>query len=243
MEEQWFGSSYYYLLYSHRDPEEAKKFIENILNIISLPPKAEVWDMACGSGRHAIFFAQKKYNVTATDSSKLCIDVAEKTNYHPNIKYGIHNYLHPIHENRFDLVLNLFTSLGYTQKQNELEDIFSSAYKSLKKNGFFLIDFLNPYYVKKNLVPFEKIVKNDVVFNIKRNLWSDPPAVTKNIEVITGTKNWSFNEWVRLYETNDFLQAAQNKFEPVHQWGDYDLNSWDVDSPRNILLFSKIPHK
>jgi 2-polyprenyl-3-methyl-5-hydroxy-6-metoxy-1,4-benzoquinol methylase len=240
MEKEWFGSAFYNLLYSHRDPEEAKKFIENILKVISLPPNAEVWDMACGSGRHAIFLAKKNFIVTATDSVKLCIEEAEKTNSHPNIVYCIHNYMQPIHENRFNLVLNLFTSLGYTQQQNELENIFNSAYKSLKENGMFLIDFLNPHYVRKNLVPFETIVKNEIVFKITRSLRSDPSSVTKNIEVISDSEIYRFYEWVRLYETDDFLKAARNKFEPVHQWGDYDLNKWNIDSPRNILLFRKI---
>lgn len=240
MENQWFGSTYYNLLYSHRNPEEAKNFTENILKVLSLPPKAKIWDMACGSGRHAISFANKNYCVTATDSSNLCIIEAKKINNHPNIKYFIHNYIHPIYENHYDLVLNLFTSLGYSREVDELDLFFLSAHKSLKNKGFLLVDFLNPIYVKTHLISNEQIIKNNIFFNINRSIVPAPPAVSKNIEVITESDTYNFMEWVRLYETSDFLISAKNKFNLVHQWGDYDLKNWNHDSPRNIMLFVKI---
>lgn len=238
--DKWFGSYFYNVLYSHRNSDEAKKFVEKFLEIVTLPSDSEIWDMACGNGRHAIVFAKKNFFVTASDSSILFIDDAKKNNYHPNVNYQLHDYTFPIDFNRFDLVLNLFTSLGYNNQPDELNLIFSSAFKSLKINGLFLIDFLNPNHVKKNFVPFEKITKKDLIFYITRSILTDPPAVAKKIEVVVNTERRIFNEWVRLYETADFLTSAKDKFELIYQWGNYDLKNWNIDSPRNILLFKKI---
>lgn len=240
MEEEWFGSCYYNILYSHRNEEEAQKFIENLLQTIPMPPNAHIWDMACGSGRHAFLLAKKNLKVSATDSSRLCINEAKKIHSHPNINYLIHNYTEPIRQNTFDLVLNLFTSLGYTNVEDELDSIFHVAYHSLKTNGMFLIDFLNPDYVEKHFIPSQKITINNITFKIKRSILINPPAVQKNIEVITDNKNLFFKEWVRLYKTSDFLHYAENNnFKLTYQWGDYDLNRWGAESPRNILLFVK----
>ena len=63
----WFNSEYYLKVYKHRDEVEAERLVSLILNNVNLEGGSNILDMACGSGRHAIAFAKKGFNVTAID--------------------------------------------------------------------------------------------------------------------------------------------------------------------------------
>ena len=73
----WFDSDNYLKVYSHRDETEAERLIDLIVNNTNFVAVSKVLDMACGSGRHAIIFASKGYEVTAIDLSKNLIATAE----------------------------------------------------------------------------------------------------------------------------------------------------------------------
>ncbi len=66
----WFNSENYLKIYSHRDESEAQRLVELIAKNLNLKSNSKVLDMACGSGRHAIIFAKKEFDVTAVDLSQ-----------------------------------------------------------------------------------------------------------------------------------------------------------------------------
>src|SRR5688572_3922982 len=74
----WFDSPYYHLLYKHRDEEEARKFLDNLLAFLNPPPKSKILDVACGIGRHALHLSQKGMDVTGIDLSERNIAKAKK---------------------------------------------------------------------------------------------------------------------------------------------------------------------
>ena len=74
--ESWFDSPYYHLLYQNRDSGEAKHFIDNLTNYLHLPKQSKLLDLACGKGRHSIYFSQKKFITTGIDLSEQSIHYA-----------------------------------------------------------------------------------------------------------------------------------------------------------------------
>ena len=76
----WFDSPYYHLLYKDRDEKEAKIFIDNLVSYFQIPRKSTLLDVACGKGRHAIYFNTKGMNVFGIDLSKKSIQIAQKNN-------------------------------------------------------------------------------------------------------------------------------------------------------------------
>ena len=82
---EWFNSDNYLKVYSHRDETEAERLVDLIVNNINSVSGSKVLDMACGSGRHAIIFASKGYQVTAIDLSKNIIVNPEANTKEQNV--------------------------------------------------------------------------------------------------------------------------------------------------------------
>lgn len=67
--EEWFDSSYYHLLYRHRNGPEAAGFIDRLLLKLRPAPGPSMLDLGCGSERHSVHLAEKGYDVTGYDPS------------------------------------------------------------------------------------------------------------------------------------------------------------------------------
>ena len=74
----WFDTTWYHLLYRHRDEEEARRFMSRLTSFFPVPAGARILDLACGKGRHAAFLAEKGYEVTGIDLSGESIRTAKK---------------------------------------------------------------------------------------------------------------------------------------------------------------------
>jgi len=241
MEEAWFGSSYYELLYHHRNEEEASEFTTHILKKTGWKPPARVWDMACGNGRHARTWARRGFEVWGTDISTQMIQQARSRQISPLEHYAVHDYRKIFFANFFDMVLNLFTSMGYNRRKDELPEVFSSAQRALKDNGYFLVDYLNAKTVEQSLVSREIKQIGSVEFSITREMEDNPKGVRKRIEVRDGDKKKIFEEYVRLFSVEDFIMCAKNTgFTCMEKWGNYALEPFsEKESPRLILLLRK----
>ena len=233
----WFDSRFYHLLYEKRDDSEAEKIVKNIFNHLNLKENAKVLDAACGKGRHSIQIEKLGYNVLGIDLSKNSINKA-KENENSNLKFKIHDISVPLKE-KFDLVLNLFTSFGYQSKKNDIK-ILQALHKNLNDDGVGVIDFLNVKKVRKELVFSETINKKNISFIIERSI-NKKNQLIKKISFLSKNKKYSFEEKVNALSLTDFKKYFNiTNFLITKICGDYDLNEFDSDkSPRLILFFKK----
>ena len=74
----WFDSYYYHLLYRNRDEKEAQYFIDNLIKYLQISKKSKLIDVACGKGRHAIYFNKYGIDVVGIDLSAKNINFAKK---------------------------------------------------------------------------------------------------------------------------------------------------------------------
>ena len=234
----WFGTPYYKLLYSHRDEDEAERLIDKLLEKVDLKPGSRILDAGCGRGRHAVYLAQKGYEVVGIDISAVSIASAKKFE-HEHLQFICHDMRLPLPVRGFDLVMNLFTSFGYFDNAEEDAMVVENWCKSLKPGGCLIIDFLNAEHVRNSLVAEETVVKEDVTFYITRTISDE--FVHKGIRIIDeeGTKN--FSERVKLLRLEDFkAYFAKACFDLENIFGDYELGEYDLkDTPRLILQAKK----
>ena len=113
--ETYFDSQYlleYEPIFSlERDRHE----VARIIDILGLPTGSRILDVPCGQGRHAHLLAETGYDVDGLDYSADLIRIAKKRGTASTLRYtqGDMRSLPSKWSNRFDAVLNLFTSFGF----------------------------------------------------------------------------------------------------------------------------------
>lgn len=232
----WFNTTYYHILYKERDDSEAEHFISNLLQVLNPSKEAKFLDLACGKGRHSIFLNSLGYKVWGCDLAEESIKAACE---YENER--LHFFVQDMREEtsqHFDFILNLFTSIGYFDDQEDNFKTFQAISSSLNANGIFVLDFLNEEKVRNEIIPRQTKVINGIHFEISKYL--EDGKVVKKIEFEAEGKRHEYYERVDLLSKTDFLNFANKAdLKLIAEFGDYDLSPFHSDSDRLILIFQK----
>jgi cyclopropane fatty-acyl-phospholipid synthase-like methyltransferase len=235
--ESWFDTRYYHLLYRNRDEREAVDFLDKLFGHVALSKGAEVLDLACGKGRHAVYMAKKGLNVTGYDLSPSNISEADRL-AHAHLHFYIRDMRDDLGKEKFDAVFNLFTGFGYFESDEENFSVFKRIYEALKPGGLFIFDYLNAecshlfteQNLRQNIEGIEFITSK-----IRRG-----KKVIKEIEVTDVGKKFHFREEVTLYKAPE-IEAALIRlgFQDLQKFGDYTLGVYTAQSPRLVIICRK----
>ncbi|MCU0412998.1 MAG: methyltransferase domain-containing protein [Ignavibacteriaceae bacterium] len=235
----WFNSENYLRVYSHRNQEEAERLVDLIAKILNLPANSSVLDMACGAGRHAITFAKMGYKVTAVDLSNLLISEAKKNAEQGGVEldFVLSDILEFETNKKFDLTVNLFTSIGYFDNDEENYAVIKKAYDLLKSGGHFVIDYFNKEFLLKNMIPMTVFSENGQ--KIIQNRSIDGTRIVKKIIIANNGSSEEFYESVRLYSFEEIINYIKKAgFTIVKQYGDYFGNNYESESSPRLIIFA-----
>ena len=235
--ESWFNSPYYYLLYQHRNYEEAALFIDQILKFLEIKPGQKILDLACGRGRHSQYINKKGYKVLGLDISPQSIQFAKKFQ-NPGLSFVVGDMRSFNYRISFDYIFNLFTSFGYFETQDEHIAVIESIYKSLKIGGILVLDFFNTSKIVKNLVLKETQIRSEITFHLKRYIENE--VIVKDIRFEANGEHYFFQERVQAFEQSFFKQIFGINWKIKHLLGDYNMNPYDAEkSDRMIFVVEK----
>lgn len=233
--QDWFGTKYYHLLYQNRDEAEARLFLSNLIKNLPIHQSDRILDLACGSGRHSHFLAEAGFNVTGIDLSEENILKAKEIK--STAEFYVHDMRNPV-RGKFKVVLNLFTSFGYFECENDNIRTLESIHQVLEKDGILLIDFLNA----EELVDLKQHTElkrvETIDFKITKQITQD--IVRKDIEFDHEGRHHHYVERVQLLRLADFERLLdQTGYQLDNVYGDYALNKYASDSNRLILVARK----
>jgi SAM-dependent methyltransferase len=237
----WFGKEYL-LVYPHRNEAEAQRQIDFLQKYLAIPKDAKILDLCCGNGRHALELKKLGYDVVGIDLSEELLDVAQKKALEDDIDLKLVRCdMREIpYNDYFDLIVQFFTSFGYFESDDENQKVLSAISKSLKIGGKFLIDYLNPDCVVKNLIQKDEKMISDFLLIQERWVDNSTRRVNKKITMTKDGKSSVFNESVRLYTLNEIREmAGKDGLKLTDIYGDFDGSKYDSDSPRMILIGEK----
>ncbi len=233
--QEWFNSSYYHVLYKNRDEEEAKKFIDRLLDELRPPAGSYILDLACGKGRYSRYLAEKGFCVTGIDIAQDSIEFAQQFE-NERLSFFQHDMRLPYRINYFDYIFNFFTSFGYFEtEQDHLKTVVNIA-KGLRPDGKFVLDFFNSKKVIASLRPNEVKEVNGIVFHIQRSV-DEQGYILKNIQFEDQGKYFDFTERVRAFNLNDFQYLfGKAGLKIARTFGDYQLNEFDEKNSGRLIL-------
>ena len=236
---KWFDTPYYHILYKNRNFDEAGGFLDSIIKFLNVEPDAKILDLACGKGRHAIYLNKKGFDVTGIDLSEKNIN---NLNHRKSDTLRFHrkDMRESVQKDHFDLILNLFTSFGYFESDDDNQSVIDNIDYNLKPGGIAVIDFMNSNGVISMLPVREMKVIDDIEFDIYKYL--ENGMVKKRITFHDLGSNYEYEEEVKAYGLNDFANFINNSgMEIRNVFGDYKLNPYDENkSDRLIIVCEKL---
>lgn len=230
----WFGSTYYLKLYRHRNFDEAKSFIDVLLQYLKPQSDNHFIDVCCGRGRHAIYLASKGYNVIGVDSSEESIQDAKHFEG-AKLHFMVGDIRNTLHATQIDFALNLFTSFGYFEDDADNLKSLININGSLKPGGSLVIDYLNEAKAAQELVPNESQEIDGISFEISRN--SNEKFITKTIVVHDKQQVFTFKEQVRRFSKTDFEHMLQHAgFDVLGVFGNYQLAAFSPENSDRLII-------
>ena len=235
----WYTHAFdaiYPVIYAHRSLESARPEVEFALQRLQIQPGESVLDLCCGNGRHMAHLLQVTPRVFGLDYSADLLAHARTL-----VKPAGHLVRADMRAlpffNVFDVLVNFFTSFGYFVQQEEDQAVLNAMACALKERGRFLMDYLNPDYVRRHLVPRSSRMENG--FEIREERWIDATGERINKKtLVTGPdgKEFSTSESVRLYSPETLVQMLETAGLRVENlYGNYAGQPFGPSHPRMII--------
>ncbi|MEI7694384.1 MAG: class I SAM-dependent methyltransferase [Chlorobium sp.] len=244
---EWFNHPLYLEVYSHRDQEEALHCIDTILSQSGLchksPASLTVLDIACGAGRHALELARLGCQVTGNDLSPFLLEEARKAALKINLLLKLTCCdMRKIQDNLiYDLIVQLFTSFGYFDGQEDDQLVLQRVHHALHHGGWYVLDLINPSYLIRNLVAHSSRTAGVLAIIEDRAIKND--RITKSISIVPPQgKPLNFTESVRLYSKDEICGMLQQSGLTVQSIsGNYHGDTFEEEeSPRMMIFCQKM---
>ena len=229
--QEWFGEEYL-LLYPHRDELDAERMVALIERTVPGLAHDRVLDICCGAGRHALAFREHGFRPIGVDLSAHLLERARDVAHVPLVRADLRRL--PFRRRSVDLAVNLFTSFGYFEHDDEHLAALHQMLEPVRPGGWFVIDYLNASQVTATLVAREATTLGETPVIIERWLQDAGRFVIKTITTPDGRQ---FLERVRLYPREELIVMVEEAGGRVlHQFGTYDGGPPLADAPRVILF-------
>ena len=235
--ESWFNTPYYHILYKERDLVEAQEFIKKLALWLKIKSGSSILDVACGKGRHSIYLNQLGYEVTGIDLASESIEFARQSE-----NDTLHFYCHDMRKdyclNYFDVVVNLFTSIGYFEDNRDNLASIKAMARNLRPGGVLVLDFFNETWIKNTLV--KKIIKtvDGIDFEIQKNI--EHNKIIKTIQFRDKDQFFHFKEEVSLLSTDDFSAMFEQAGISIEQrFGNYNLDPFQREASERLILIGR----
>jgi SAM-dependent methyltransferase len=235
--ETWFDSPYYHILYKNRDHHEAELFLDALIRFINPLPDARILDVACGKGRHSLYLNKKGFEVTGFDLSDESIQY-DKQFENEKLDFYLHDMREIFRSNYFDIVLNLFSSFGYFEKERDNIRCLIANSTALKTNGIFVFDYFNAKKIRAIGNSVSEKTINGIKFHIDKCI--EDHFIEKKISFNDQGNNFNFAEQLLLVEKHDLEKYFINaKLEITNCFGNYSLDPFDENNSDRLILIAK----
>jgi len=138
---------------------------------------------------------------------------------------------------QFDAIVNLFTTFGYFLEDEENRRVLRNTGKMLNQGGILFLDYLNPHYVEKNLVPSESGMYENLTYNVTRQIKDGMVFKTIQFSDDSLDKPVKYRERVKLYDLEWFRDVlTKSGYDIIETYGNYEGSPFLVESPRMIIV-------
>ncbi len=217
------------------------------IHALGIQPHHRVLDLCCGQGRHSIALAKTGLDVTGVDLSVEMLDIAQSEAAAAGLALTLRQadmrQLPDDFESQFDAVINMFSSFGYLESEEDDQQVLHQIAKALKPGGKLMMDLLNREWVIINNEEFDwqqheddRVVLERRVLNLEKSI----NHLTYTELLPDGTRRAMSDLHIRLYTLTEMIKTLGNAGLTLQNvYGGFRGEPYSVNTRRMIVLASK----
>ncbi|MDA3884630.1 MAG: class I SAM-dependent methyltransferase [Candidatus Delongbacteria bacterium] len=137
-------AKYYDLIYTWKDYEKETATLIKLIEKYKLSKNSDLLEAACGTGNHLVHL-QDKYKCSGFDLNQGSLDIAKAKL--PKIKLIKADMTDFDLKKKYDIIVCLFSSIGYVKTYSNLKKAITCFSKHLKLGGVLIIE---PWFSKED---------------------------------------------------------------------------------------------
>jgi len=204
--DKWYEKAFdkdYLIRYSHRNEKQALSEIKWIEENIPLQKSWVILDACCGQGRHLRSWEERDYFPIGFDLSADLLAQTSSPVFRADQRYW------PVKDRCIDLITVMFTSIGYFVDDTDNVLIFDEISRCLRPEGYFVIDTIDPHYLKKNIVPCtDKTLPTGRLVENRRFV---DKRVVKEVNWHSKAGVKEYQESLRLFELEEYEKICEER--------------------------------
>lgn len=222
--------------------DHAEEEVKELIDLADLKEDMKVLDLCCGVGRHTIEFAKRGFDVTGVDKTDNYLEKARERAEEDSldiefIKEDMRKFKRA---EEYDLILNLFTSFGYFEDEEENIKVLENVHTTLKTGGKFILDVMGKeiiarifegkdwHEIEKGYQLEEKHVEKD---------WS---WLMNKRTIITEDGKREYDVSHRLYSAKELKHMLEKVgFDTIEVYGNYSGEPYDEKADRLVVIAEK----
>jgi ubiquinone/menaquinone biosynthesis C-methylase UbiE len=241
----------YDLFYAEKPYDHEVEFTDRLLRAHAQGPSKHLLDVACGTGRHAVRFAARGWDVTGVDRSGDMLRRARDRKGGSTVTFVQQDMREldvPFKE--FDAAVCLFDSIGYGVTNDAIVATLSGVRRHLRPGGLFVAEFWHappmlrdyePVRVRQWETPYGPVLRIsrtsvDVVAQLARVEYS----------VYQLRQDGTYGSWNEVHENRYFLIQEMDLllhssgFEPLQWLAGFDTEAQVDVSTWHVLVLARV---
>jgi SAM-dependent methyltransferase len=137
-------AKYYDLFYLGKDYEREAKILKNTIAKLVRKKSGTLLDVGCGTGEH-LKYLSSDFDCTGLDINRRMIEIAKSKV--PDAEFKVANMIDFRFRSRFDVIICLFSSIGYVKSFYNLVETLENFFRHLNDTGLVIVE---PWVFKKD---------------------------------------------------------------------------------------------
>ncbi|HBM16833.1 MAG TPA: hypothetical protein DD381_10890 [Lentisphaeria bacterium] len=229
-------------LFSEKRIAAAADEVQAILNLTG-KNDGMVLDLCCGIGRHSIQFAKNGFSVTGVDTTSIYLEKAkaEALKEKVEVEWILQDARKFIRPDYYDLVINMYTSFGYSENQSDDLEMLSNIFRSLKSKGFFIMDLMGKEIVAKMYRDTISETLPDGTLLVQKHHITDSWGRIRNHWILIkdhDVRHMHLDHW--LYSGQELKRHLEDAgFKKISLLGSLNGSEYGISSNRLIIIAQK----
>lgn len=230
-------------VFSNQRLEQATAEVESLITLARLRGGERVLDLPCGKGRHSIELARRGFAVTGVDRNATFLKEAGRRADEAGVEVewvqdDMRSFRRPA---AYDLVINMYTSLGYFDDPAEDLIVLQNFLASLRSGGRMVVELFGKEIIARTFRPREWHDLDDGSLMLEERTVEDQWRRIRNrwilvrdgrrIERTFGLRLYSAGELIALAEQAGFASAAA--------YGNLAGGPYDETAQRLVIVAAK----